>query len=513
MTRAAVASVAALVCLTACSSSSGRTSATTPPPSTSSSSASSPATTSTATASPDALARFYDQHLSWHGCGDGFSCASLLVPLDYSDPTGGTLHVAVIRERSTGSHRGSVIVNPGGPGASGVGFLRDAAFAFDALNTHLDLVSFDPRGVGASRPIRCESSAGLDHYFNTDPEPRTAAARAQLIAVSKQFADDCWKRNGGYLAHVGTVDAARDMDVLRAALGDRKLTYYGASYGTYLGAKYAELFPTRIRAMVLDGAVNPAENTVDSDIGQSKGFETNLDDFLAWCVRQGSCPLGSSTAAAQQGLDRLEAKVRAHPEPVGSRSLGAGEFFIGLASGFYATSEWPTLRSALAAAQRGSGGSMLAFADDLTERQHDGSYSNLMESNMAINCIDRESPRSISGFDSAASRAEAASPHFGLDILYSSLPCAFWHVPPVEHAHPVSAPGAPPILVVGTTHDPATPYVDAQALAAQLAPAGRLVTLAGDGHTAYLRGNACIEALLNPYLNNARVPHGSLRCG
>jgi pimeloyl-ACP methyl ester carboxylesterase len=467
----------------------------------------------TATPSTEALAQYYNQQLSWHGCGDSFSCASLLVPIDYTKPAGATLRVAVIRERASGSHRGSLIVNPGGPGASGVDFLRQAAFAFDSLNTHLDIVSFDPRGVGASRPIRCVSSAVLDRYFDTDPEPTTPSARAQLIAISKRLADGCWQRNGTYLSHVATIDAARDMDVLRAALGDKKLTYYGASYGTYLGAKYAELFPTRIRAMVLDGAVNPASNAVESDIGQSKGFETNLDDFLSWCVRQGSCPLGSTRSAAQQGLDKLEAKVRAHPENVGSRRLGPGEFFVGLASGFYATSEWPGLRSALSAAQRGSGGALLTFADELTERRHNGSYTNLMESNMAINCVDRESPTSIAGFDAAANRARAASAHFGIDILYSSLPCAYWHMPPVERAHPVSATGAPPILVVGTTHDPATPYVDAQALAAELGPAGRLVTLAGDGHTAYLRGDACIERLLNPYLADARVPHGSLRCG
>ena len=156
---------------------------------------------------------------------------------------------------------------------------------------------------------------------------------------------------------------------------------------------------------------------------------------------------------------------------------------------------------------------MLAFADELTDRHKDGSYSNLMESNVAINCVDRESPTSISGFDAAAARAERASAHFGVDILYSSLPCAFWPVPPVERAHPVAAPGAPPILVIGTTHDPATPYADAKALAAQLGKAGRLVTLVGDGHTAYLRGNSCILRLVDPYLTAARVPTGTLRCG
>jgi hypothetical protein len=205
--------------------------------------------------------------------------------------------------------------------------------------------------------------------------------------------------------------------------------------------------------------------------------------------------------------------VRAHPIPVGSRSVGAGEFFIGLASGFYSTTEWPALRQALADVQNNKGAGILALADRLTERRQDGSYSNLMESNMAINCVDRDSPRSVAGFDAAASQAAKASPHFGVDILYSSLPCAYWHVPPVEKAHPVSAAGAPPILVVGTTHDPATPYVDAQALAAQLGAAGRLLTLNGDGHTAYLRGNSCVVGYINPYLADARVPHGSPHCG
>jgi len=435
------------------------------------------------------------------------------VPLDYTKPAGATMNVAVIRKQSTGSHHGSLIINPGGPGASGVDFERQAAFAYASLNKHLDLVSFDPRGVGASRPIRCLSSAQLDAFFNADPDPRTPAARAKLIALSKQFADACWQRNGSYLAHVGTIDAARDMDVLRAALGDSKLTYYGASYGTFLGAKYAQLFPTHIRAMVLDGAVNPAENTVTTDVGQSEGFETDLQDFLRWCANQGSCPLGSSQSAAGAGLDRIERQVRAHPVPVGSRSVGAGEFFIGLASGFYSTSEWPALRQALADVQNNKGAGILALADELTERRHDGSYSNLMESNMAINCVDRDSPRSVAGFDAAASQAAKASPHFGVDILYSSLPCAYWHVPPVERAHPVAAPGAPPILVVGTTHDPATPYVDAQALAAQLGAPGRLLTLDGDGHTAYLRGNACVGGYVNPYLEDDRIPHGSPRCG
>ena len=469
--------------------------------------------TPTPTPSSVALARFYRQHLTWRGCGDGFQCTSLTVPVDYAAPGGATMHVAVVRQRASGTRRGALVINPGGPGASGVQFVKDAAFAFDGVSEHLDLVGFDPRGVGASRPIRCLTSAQLDQFFHADPQPTTPAAKQQLVALAKEFADGCWRRNGDYLRHVGTVDAARDMDVLRAVLGDKALTYYGASYGTYLGAKYAELFPHRIRALVLDGAVDPAQNTIRSDIGQSRGFETNLDDFLRWCVAHRPCPLGSTEAAAQKGLDRLEAKVRAHPEPVGTRSLGAGEFFIGLASGFYSTTEWPGLRDALARAQRGSGAGLLAFSDELTERRANGSYSNLMESNMAINCVDRESPTSVQGFDAARADAQKASPHFGVDILYSSLPCAFWHVPPVEKAHPVKAPGARSIVVVGTTHDPATPYADAVALAHELAPAARLLTLKGAGHTAYLRDDTCITHTIDSYLLTAEPPRDGLRCG
>jgi pimeloyl-ACP methyl ester carboxylesterase len=403
------------------------------------------------------------------------------------------------------------VINPGGPGASGVEFERDAAFAYDTLNQHFDLVSFDPRGVGASRPIRCLSPAGMDAFFHADPIPDTAARRARLVAVNRAFADGCWKRNGDYLRHIGSIDTVRDMDVLRAALGDRKLTYYGASYGTYLGARFAELFPTHIRAMVLDGAVDPSQDTVTADIGQAKGFETNLDDFLNWCVAH-SCPLGSTRAQAVAGFNRLWAQVRTHPLPVGRRSLGPGEFYSGVVDALYFTPLWPQLSDALASAKRGDGGPLLTMSDDQLRRRPNGTYSNLMEAFMAISCVDRQSPTSIQGFDAAAARARQASPHFGLAILYGSLQCAYWHVPPVEHAHPAHAPGAPPIVVVGTTHDPATPYVDAQSLTRELGRAGILLTLVGSGHTAYLRDDPCISNTVNAYLDTARAPRAGLRC-
>ena len=434
------------------------------------------------------------------------------MPVDYSRPHGATLRVAVVRKPATGTRRGAFIVNPGGPGASGIDYARGSTGLFATVASHFDLVSFDPRGVGQSRPIRCVSPSELDAFVHVDPTPDNAAEHAELVASSRRFANSCFARNGSYLQHVGTLDAARDMDVLRAALGDKKLTYYGASYGTYLGAKYAQLFPRRIRAMVLDGALDPSEPTAAENRVQAIGFETDLRDFLEHCGDSGDCPFGSSRDSVERGLNDLAARIDAHPLQVGSRSLGAGEFFEGLALGLYSPSYWGALRQALSDAKSGDGSLLLRFSDALTERHDDGSYANLIESNLAINCIDRPSPRTVSAFDAAARAFAKASPHFGTAIAYGSLPCAFWRAPPVETAHAVAARGAPPIVVVGTTRDPATPYVWAKALARQLA-SGVLITYDGDGHTAYQRENSCVNGAVNAYLIDLTVPRDGLRCG
>jgi pimeloyl-ACP methyl ester carboxylesterase len=493
--------VVAAASLAACSSSSHSPTATTSTPG-----------SAAVTASPAALQRFYTQRLTWQSCAKGFQCTTLTVPLDYSHPAGRTLHIAVVRQPSTGSHDGSLIINPGGPGASGVTFEEGAASAFSQLTDHYDLVSFDPRGVGQSDPIRCLSSAQLDTFINTNPVPQDAAEHAEIVAQAKLFANDCFARNGSYLEHVGTIDQARDMDVLRAALGDAKLTYYGASYGTYLGAKYAQLFPTHIRAMVLDGALNPDEPATQENLVQAEGFQTDLGDFVAACVQSGSCPLGSTNADAQSAIEALKASITAQPLNVDGRQLGAGEFFEGLAAGLYSPNDWPLLWAALGDAKNGDGTNLLeVFADSLTERNQNGSYTNLIESNLAINCIDRPSPTSVGVYDQKASAFARLAPDFGAAIEYGSLPCAFWRVPPVEPVHEVTAPGAPPILVIGTTRDPATPYVWAKALAAQLS-SGVLLTFVGDGHTAYLRHNPCVDAVVKTYIDDLTPPKPATTC-
>jgi pimeloyl-ACP methyl ester carboxylesterase len=502
----------ALLAMAVLAGCSGGSSGGTPSPTASASGSGSAQASSSAPAGTQApLARFYDQKLDWSACNGHFQCAQLLVPLDYTKPAGATIEIAVVKQASSGSHQGSLIVNPGGPGGSGVQFEVAAASQFSQLTDHFDLVSFDPRGVGQSDPVRCLSGPQLDTEINTNPVPTTAAGLANLVAQAKLFASSCYARNGSLLEHIGTVDTARDMDVLRAALGDSKLTYYGASYGTYLGAEYAALFPTRIRAMVLDGALNPAESATANNEVQAEGFQTDLDDFLAACVSHGSCPLGSNVAAAHASIEALRAKVTATPEPVGSRTLGPGNFFEGLASGMYSTTYWPQLTTAIVNAIHGNGAGMLAFSDNLTERSSNGTYTNLIESNTAINCIDRPYPTSLATYTSDAKRFAAKAPDFGAAVEYSSLPCAFWKVPAVQPPGEVHAPGAPPILVIGTTHDPATPFVWAQALASQLG-SGVLLTHVGDGHTAYLDQDACVDAAVKAYVDDLAPPKAGTVC-
>ncbi len=462
-----------------------------------------------------ALDAFYGQHLSWSSCGDGFQCSTLKVPLDYAHPDRRTIDISVIRLRASDSaHRiGSLVINPGGPGGSGVQYARYARYLFpDRIRARFDIVGFDPRGVGRSTPVRCLDDRELDHYVSIDPTPDNETEVQQLVTSSKEFASACERKDGWLLPYVGTLVQARDMDVLRAALGDAKLSYLGKSYGTYLGAKYAQLFPTHIRALVLDGALDPAASTEDLNRVQAKGFEVDLGDFVRWCVRASDCPLGQSATSANATLQRLAQRVDAHPIPAaGGRTLGPGEYFLALADGLYVPSQgWPALKSALAAALDNRGGPMLALTDDITERGPDGHFSNLIESNTAINCLDRPSPKDLATYRHDAAQLAAESPHFGEAIAWSSLTCAYWPVPPVEDAHEVHAKGAPPLLVIGTTRDPATPYVWAQRLAAEL-DSGVLLTYDGDGHTAYGRGSQCVDQAVDDYLVDLKVTP-DLRC-
>ncbi|UQX01730.1 alpha/beta hydrolase [Streptomyces sp. RerS4] len=467
------------------------------------------------------LSPYYEQKLSWRDCGvPGFQCATLKAPLDYANPgSGQDLDLAVARKAATGPGKrlGSLLVNPGGPGGSGIGYLQAyAGIGYPAaVRARYDMVSFDPRGVSRSTPVECLTGPQMDRFTQVDQTPDDQTERTRLVTAFKEFAAGCEERSRRVLPHVSTVDAARDMDMLRAVLGDAKLNYVGASYGTLLGATYADLFPKRVGRLVLDGAMDPSRPALELNRDQTEGFETAFRSFATNCAKQSDCPLGQGDPdAVAQRLKEFFRKLDAQPVPSGdpARPLGETLATTGVIAALYDESAWPQLREALKEAMNGDGAPLLALADGYYEREADGSYANLMYANAAVNCLDQ--PAAFAGpeaVDAALPSFEKASPVFGAGLAWASLNCAYWPVKATGTAKPLAAKGAAPIVVVGTTRDPATPYKWAQALADQL-DSGTLLTYDGDGHTAYGRGSACVDTAVNRYLLEGRAPSNGTRC-
>jgi pimeloyl-ACP methyl ester carboxylesterase len=475
------------------------------------------APTTPAQGTPQSLDAFYKQRLSWKNCGSGFQCATAKVPLDYSKPSSGQLSLSLIRLPATNKNQriGSLFTNPGGPGGSGVNFVRQAAQSFGSdLRERFDIVGFDPRGVGTSDPIRCLTGPQLDKYFATDTTPDDQKELDALAAQSEGFAEGCESKSAARLGYVGTVNAARDMDVLRAAVGDEKFTYYGASYGTYLGAFYAEQFPKKVRALVLDGAVDPTLSSTALLVEQSKGFETALKAFASDCTKQPDCPLGTSEDAV---IDRITAFLKQLDKaPLSnrrdSRKVTESWATMGLATALYAKEYWPLLRQAFAQGMQQKDGTLfMTLADQLVERKPDGTYSNQSEANMAVNCVDKPNPRDLPTYRKSVEEAKKASPLFGEFVVWGGLGCVYWPVQAKQAPKPIAAKGSAPILVIGTTRDPATPYKWSENLASQL-DSGTLLTLDGDGHTAYLQGNPCITRATDRYLLTTRLPKADTVC-
>jgi pimeloyl-ACP methyl ester carboxylesterase len=430
------------------------------------------------------------------------------VPVDPRRPALGTVDLKVTRHKATGSRRiGSLFANPGGPGASAVDWIHNAYDNFPSeIRKRFDLVAFDPRGVGHTTPVRCLSTRGLDAYIHVDPTPDTAAERAALVDANRDFDAGCQRRSGGVLPYVDTVTVAQDLDRLRQALGDSKLTYVGYSYGTAIGASYLDQFPTRVRAMVLDGALDPAMSWEGFLRGQSAGFEGAFEDFLADCERNGCAFRDAVQGDLGEAYDRLAARVDAHPLPGrGSRVVGPGEFITGTALGMYSKNLWPWLADALAQAEGGDGQEMLNLNDEYFERSDQG-YENQQEANIAVNCVDRPWPRTAKPYFDLAAEVARTAPRFGQMITLSGLSCIDWPVRAKGSPHRVTAPGSPAVIVIGGTHDPATPYVWSQRLADQLSR-GVLLTHTRPGHTIW-RTSApnCILRPVDDYLLTLRVP-------
>ena len=467
---------------------------------------------------PATLAGYYAQKLRWRPCDHGFQCARLLVPFDYQRPAWRRFSLPVIRLPATGPGApiGSLVVNPGGPGGSGVQYALQARRQVSAaVRARFGVVGFDPRGVGGSIPaVHCLSDTQLDRFFATSDTPGNTAQRAVVVSESKLFARGCEKRSGALLPYVGTANAARDMDVLRAALGDAKLTYLGKSYGTYLGTWYAQLFPGHVRALVLDGAVDPGEPALEDNLVQAQGFGVALRSFVADCLRRSGCPFsrGETVTAAIARIQSMLNQAAAKPlqSQVPGQPGDSALLLTGVASALYSKSFWPYLRLGLTAAFQGNGTVLVALADALVERDRNGHYSNLTSAELAVDCIDRQWPRSLPSWQTAAASAARAAPMFGQAIMWGSLPCAYWPVRPAPQVRLRGA-GAPPILVVGNTRDPATPFRWAKALAGDLT-SGVLLAWNGDGHTAYMMGSSCINSAVDKYLISLVPPRNGTLC-
>lgn len=454
-------------------------------------------------------------HLRWRACDgadgpSGYQCATLAVPLDWADPAKGSIGLALDRHRASGHLVGSLVVNPGGPGESGVDYLPDIMSLLPgSITEHFDVVGFDPPGVNLSDPVTCGTPSQLEAELTVDPAPTTRSGFDALVRADRAFAEGCEAHSARILPYVSTVDAAHDLDFLRRALGERGLTYLGFSYGTFLGATYAGLFPTHVRAMVLDGALDPALGPIALSEEQSASLEGELDDFFHSC-RAGSCgwdPPGDLTT----DYERLVAQVSAHPVAVAGtgQSVDAAVMLYGSAAALYEPQDWPLLGEALSALERGQGRDLVELFDDYVGRRPNGTFQNIVEAENAVDCLDAPAP-SLSALRAAAPEVERRAPVFGLLDLYGEATCSVWPVAATGVVGAIHAPGAPPIVVVGTTHDPITPYAWAEALAHQL-DSGVLLTRDGYGHTAY-GASACIREDVDRYLLTLQPPRPGTVC-
>ncbi|MEU6233581.1 alpha/beta hydrolase [Kitasatospora sp. NPDC047058] len=509
----------------------------------------SPATTAapTATATPTptpkptgaddpALKPFYGQQIAWAACPadpaaakakidiSGMQCGKLHVPLDYANPGADALDLALIKLPAAKPEQriGSLMVNPGGPGGSGVEMVKYGAKEYDgALHNRFDVIGFDPRGTGESSPVVCFDDKQMDARNESDTPLDPAARKAEHVKNATEHAAACQAKSGKLLPFVGTRNTARDLDVLRAVSGDKKLNYLGISYGTYLGALYAEEFPQNTGRLILDGAVDPAQDKLDHGVDQQIGFEKSFERFAADCVENhgAECPLGKDPAkAAKKAADFLDG-LRDHPMTAkDGRKLGTDLAWTGVMSMLYGDEKiaWQNLRNGLGWAMIGNKPDpLLSFADGYNGRDENGHYSPMDEANGAISCADSSRPAPTpERAQQLVAKLQAEAPLISKGVSvedYTEPSCAYWPFKTPEKPHTIRAEGSAPILVVGSTGDPATPYASAEALAKGFANA-TLLTRVGEGHGAFGKGNGCIDAALEAYLVDGTMPAAGTRC-
>ncbi len=469
-----------------------------------------------------ALEAYYKQDLTWRGLGGRLDETTVTVPLDWDAPEGETIEIAIARQRASGTAQGSLLMNPGGPGGSGYDFVRYYGGAVTpTVAQGFDIIGFDPRGVGLSTGIECYTD-GEDKdqlLYGTFDEPYGSQAWIDELTVRQtDWVDACVAGTGDLLGHLDAMSVARDMDVIRAVLGDDQLTYLGYSYGTYLGAVYAELFPEKVGRLVLDGAVDPLVGDLDALATQMAGFESAYRAFLDYCFSESNCPFSGSVEGAMQQTEDLILSVDGQGMTSSDgRELDVATVGTGLIQNLYSQSLWPRLVQMLA--DLGAGDAELTFqsADDYNSRVGAGVYDgNGYDIYTAVTC--NEGTLGTDGVTPLEGLAviDERAPYLGFataldDYAALDVTCSNWPYPAAEMPTSYRAEGAPPIIVIGTTNDPATPYAQAVSLAEQLS-SGVLVTYNGEGHTIYSSGVPCIDDLVDAYFLRGEVPSADPNC-
>jgi pimeloyl-ACP methyl ester carboxylesterase len=456
-------------------------------------------------------------------------CGELAVPIDYNNPKNGVVTIALIRIPATGEKIGSLVSNPGGPGVSSV---LDVASSVEdypvAIRERFDLVGFDPRGIGFSRPaVRCLTDQEIDEYradtvvdYNPDQIPGVDYSPAGVTRneeALKRVVQHCVERVGEeFLANVGTSNVVKDLDTIRAALGDDRLTFIGWSYGTFVGGLYAEAYPDKVRAMVLDGVVDPSDGAIDTAVRQAGAFQQAFNDYAADCALSTDCPLGADPAKAVEVFHSLVDPLVTEPASTSDpRGLSYKDAVLGTYSALYSAADWELLTSGLTALKNGAPpDDLLTLADVYMERDENGAYTNVSDAYTAISCADRKYPTDAESWEQADKRLREVAPFLTYGQFTGHAPkgiCAFWPVPPTSEPHRLSAPGAAPILVVSTTHDPATPYQDGVDVAEQLG--GTVLTVEGTEHAVlYTEDSPCVDDIATRYLIDLVLPAPDARC-
>lgn len=452
-----------------------------------------------------------DGPIAWEICGDGLDCGTLAVPRDHDDPAAGTFELALVRHpaRDPDQRIGSLLVNPGGPGYGGTFLAEQAPYIYsDDILDRFDIVGFDPRGTGESTPaIDCVDD--YDPWLGLDGSPDDESERQQVLAAEQDFVDGCVERSDDVLPYVSTDDAARDIDLIRQALGEDRISYFGFSYGSELGAVWATLFPDTVRAAVLDGAVDPTADAVEAGLQQAKGFEQQLSTLLAECSRDTDCAFHND-GDAESAFDELMLAIDDEPLVVSEdrTPVTQGVAFYAIANALYDDRLWLDLHTALADAQRGDGAGLLALFDDYLDRGADGTYDDTFEAFTAISCLDDPGPTETADIDSAVDRFTATAPRLGA-FFASGYVCTLWPVAPTGRTT-ITGDGAGPILVIGTTGDAATP-LDGTRVMADTLDDGRLVVVDAQRHTGY-GANSCVVEAVDDYLVDLEPPTDELLC-